>query len=115
MARIFITGSSDGLGSLTARTLVKNGHRVVLHARNAERAKDAAAACPGAETVLVADLSSFAETKRLAEDVNKLGAFDCIVHNAGLYRGKWDASVDGVPKLVRIQRLIGTKECQVDK
>jgi NAD(P)-dependent dehydrogenase (short-subunit alcohol dehydrogenase family) len=103
MARIFITGSSDGLGSRTARALVKNGHRVVLHARNAQRANDAAAACPGAETVLIADLSSFEETKRLAEEVNKLGKFDCVVHNAGLYRGNWDTNADGIPKLVRLE------------
>ena len=103
MARIFITGSSDGLGSLAAQALVKNGHRVVLHARNAQRAKDAEAACPGAETVLIADLSSIEETKQLAEQVNKLGEFDCVVHNAGLYRGQWDTSVDGIPKLVRPQ------------
>jgi len=37
MARIFITGSSDGLGSIAARLLINQGHRVVLHARNAER------------------------------------------------------------------------------
>ena len=37
MAKIFITGSADGLGSLAAKLLVSQGHRVVLHARNAER------------------------------------------------------------------------------
>jgi NAD(P)-dependent dehydrogenase (short-subunit alcohol dehydrogenase family) len=86
MPRIFITGSSDGLGSLAARALVQRGHSVVLHARNAQRAKDAIAACPGAETVLVADLASFAETKLLAADLNSLGAFDAVVFNAGVYR-----------------------------
>jgi NAD(P)-dependent dehydrogenase (short-subunit alcohol dehydrogenase family) len=33
MARIFITGSSDGLGLSAARLLVEQGHGVVLHAR----------------------------------------------------------------------------------
>ncbi len=66
MARFFITGSSDGLGSLTAKRLVAQGHQVVLHARNPERARDASAACPGAEAVLVADLSSIDETRTLA-------------------------------------------------
>jgi len=41
MARIFITGSSDGLGSLSAKLLVAQGHEVVLHARNAERGMQA--------------------------------------------------------------------------
>jgi nucleoside-diphosphate-sugar epimerase len=35
MARIFITGSSTGLGLMAAELLVAQGHQVVLHARNA--------------------------------------------------------------------------------
>ncbi|KAL1841751.1 hypothetical protein VTJ49DRAFT_6665 [Mycothermus thermophilus] len=85
MARFFITGSSDGLGSLTAQRLVAQGHQVVLHARNPERARDAASACPGAKTVLVADLSSLDEIKRLAVEANALGPYDAILHNAGVF------------------------------
>ena len=86
MARIFITGSSDGLGQLAASALVKQGHQVVLHGRNAARAKDALLAVPGAEDVLIGDLSDMAETKQLAADANALGTFDSIIHNAGVYR-----------------------------
>lgn len=53
MARIFITGSSDGIGLLTAQRLIKQGHSVVLHARNAQRAEDIRKACPGAEDISV--------------------------------------------------------------
>jgi NAD(P)-dependent dehydrogenase (short-subunit alcohol dehydrogenase family) len=105
MGRIFITGSSDGLGSLAAQALLKKGHKVVLHARNAQRAKDATAACPGAEAVLIADLSSIAETKRLADEVNHLGQFDAIVHNAGLYRGPIKRTADGVPSLIAVNTI----------
>jgi len=38
MARIFITGSADGLGRAAARSLLDQGHEVVLHARSTERA-----------------------------------------------------------------------------
>lgn len=86
MARIFITGSADGLGLLTAKTLVSQGHKVVLHARNAKRAREAIEKVPGAETVFSGDLSSIIETKSLAEDVNKSGVFDSIIHNAGVYQ-----------------------------
>jgi NAD(P)-dependent dehydrogenase (short-subunit alcohol dehydrogenase family) len=86
MARIFITGSSDGLGSLAAKLLADQGHKVVLHARNAERARRALEKVPDAEKVLVADLSSIEETKRLAEEVNALRHFDAIIHNAGVYQ-----------------------------
>ena len=37
MARIFITGSSDGLGRMAARLLIERGHEVVLHARDEAR------------------------------------------------------------------------------
>jgi NAD(P)-dependent dehydrogenase (short-subunit alcohol dehydrogenase family) len=84
MARIFITGSSDGIGRMAARSLVKDGHKVVLHARNAKRAQEAQAAVPEAESCLIADLSSIEETKALANKVNKIGPFDAIIHNAGL-------------------------------
>jgi NAD(P)-dependent dehydrogenase (short-subunit alcohol dehydrogenase family) len=84
MARVFITGSSDGLGLMAARILIQQGHRVVLHGRNAERAKAALAAAPGAEQAVIGDLSDVAETKRLAEQVNALGRFDAVIHNAGV-------------------------------
>lgn len=100
MARYFITGSADGLGSLVAQALVKDGHKVVLHARNAQRAKDAEAACPGSEKTLIADLSNAEETKRLAKEVNELGQFDAIVHNAALYRGDINRNEKGIPALV---------------
>jgi nucleoside-diphosphate-sugar epimerase len=31
MARVFITGSSDGLGLMAAKLLIEQGHDVVLH------------------------------------------------------------------------------------
>ena len=86
MSRIFITGSADGLGQLAAKLLVKQGHHVVLHARTAERGRDALSQVPGAEKVLIADLSSMEETKQLAEEVNTIGPFDAVIHNAGVYQ-----------------------------
>lgn len=56
MARVFITGSSDGLGKLAAQFLINAGHAVVLHARSEKRADQAKAAVPGAEHVVVGDL-----------------------------------------------------------
>ena len=84
MARVFITGSADGLGKLTARLLVSEGHEVVLHARNRKRADDAMGAVKGAAGVVIGDLSSMAETKGVADQVNSLGIFDAIIHNAAV-------------------------------
>ena len=86
MARIFITGSTDGLGQLAASALGGQGHAVVLHARNEERAQEVLKKLSHAETVLTADLSKIDESKQLAAKVNALGNFDAVIHNAGVYR-----------------------------
>lgn len=85
MARIFITGSSDGLGLLAAEALISQGHQVVLHARNEKRKEVTLTKIKGAEAILTGDLSNMDETIALAEEVNKLGLFDAIIHNAGVY------------------------------
>ncbi len=84
MATIFITGSSDGIGLMAAKLLVKDGHRVILHGRNQSRSKEALAAVPGAETSVSGDLSSISETIFVAKEVNSLGPLDAIIFNAGL-------------------------------
>lgn len=65
--------------------LTAQGHSVVLHARNAERVRQALEKVPEAEKVLAGDLSDIEETKKLAEEVSALGRFDAIIHNAGVY------------------------------
>jgi len=84
VARVFITGSSDGLGLMAARLLLDQGHNVVLHARNENRANDTRSQAPGADAVVVGDLSSIAQTKSVAEQVNVLGAMDAVIHNAAI-------------------------------
>jgi len=86
MAKIFITGSADGLGQLAAKELINQGHEVVLHARNAVRGKDALSALPAAKNVVTADLSNIEETKAFASTLNALGPFDAVIHNAGVYQ-----------------------------
>ncbi|WP_239091540.1 SDR family NAD(P)-dependent oxidoreductase [Streptomyces sp. SID14478] len=85
MARIFITGSTDGLGRAAASDLLDDGHEVVLHARNASRAADLGPLADRAFGVVVGDLSGAEETHALAEQVNALGRMDTVIHNAGLY------------------------------
>jgi NAD(P)-dependent dehydrogenase (short-subunit alcohol dehydrogenase family) len=84
MARVFITGSADGLGLMAARILIEQGHEVTLHARNDARADDARSALRAASDVVVGDLSSIAETRSVAEQANASGRFDAVIHNAGV-------------------------------
>ncbi|KAI1780888.1 NAD(P)-binding protein [Hypoxylon cercidicola] len=106
MARIFITGSSDGLGLRSAQALTKRGHEVYLHARNSQRAQDARGACPDAKDVFVADLTSTEETKALAAKLNQTGPWDSIVHNAGLMHGVAHLKgKEGVPALFAVNTV----------
>ena len=84
--RVFITGSTDGLGRDAARTLIDEGHQVVLHARSKQRASALADLAPRAAGVVIGDLASAAETRALADQVNKIGRMDAVIHNAGIYR-----------------------------
>ncbi len=86
MARILITGSADGLGQLSAKSLADQGHQVVLHARNSERGRYAKQKVPGAEHVITGDLSDIDKTKNVADEANALGLFDAVIHNAGVYQ-----------------------------
>lgn len=85
MARIFVTGSADGLGRLNAEALLADGHEVVVHVRDeARRAAVADLQARGA-TVVVGDLAELAQTREVAARVNALGTMDAVIHNAGVY------------------------------
>lgn len=107
MARIFITGSADGLGQLAAQLLLQAGHEVVLHARNEVRAQVAQAASPGAAGVVIGDLSNLAGMRQVAEQANQLGPFDAVIHNAGIgYReARRGATADGLPPVLAVNSL----------
>lgn len=106
MSRVFISGSSTGLGLTAAELLVQQGHQVVLHARNAARAEDARLALPRAEAVIEGDLDTISGAKAVAERVNKLGRFDAVIHNAAVgYRESHHLTKDGLPHVFAINTL----------
>jgi NAD(P)-dependent dehydrogenase (short-subunit alcohol dehydrogenase family) len=107
MARVFVTGSSDGLGRMAAQLLIEEGHRVLLHARNELRAQQALSAVPGAEGVVIGDFMSIAQTRSVANQVNALGLFDAVVHNAavGYREPRRIATEDGLPHVFAVNTL----------
>jgi NAD(P)-dependent dehydrogenase (short-subunit alcohol dehydrogenase family) len=106
MARIFISGSSDGLGLMAGRLLVEQGHQVVLHARNGKRAGDAKQALPAAAAVVVGDLETIAGAREVATQVNALDRCDAVIHNAAVsYREEHRVTADGVPHVFAINTL----------
>jgi NAD(P)-dependent dehydrogenase (short-subunit alcohol dehydrogenase family) len=84
VSRVFITGSSDGLGLMAGRLLAADGHSVILHARSKSRADDTQAALPAADGVVIGDLSSLAGMRQVAAEANTAGPFDAVIHNAGI-------------------------------
>jgi NAD(P)-dependent dehydrogenase (short-subunit alcohol dehydrogenase family) len=106
MASVFVTGSADGLGLLAAQLLVETGHRVVAHARSEARAEETRRRLPGCEAVVVGDLASLAETRTLAEQANRLGRFDAVIHNAGVgLRERLQRTAEGLPHVFAINVL----------
>jgi NAD(P)-dependent dehydrogenase (short-subunit alcohol dehydrogenase family) len=101
MAKVFISGSSTGLGLMTGRLLVEQGHEVVLHGRTAARSADARRELTQALDVVTGDLSTVRGAREVAEQVNRLGRFDAVIHNAGIgYReAKRVETQDGVPEV----------------
>ena len=83
MSRIFITGSTDGLGLMAAELLLKDGHQVTLHARNEARAAEVRTRLPGQGAVVTGDLSAIKDMRGVAEQVNALGQHNAVIHNAG--------------------------------
>ena len=106
MSRVFVTGSSDGLGLLAARLLVGQGHQVTLHARNEARAADVRRALPQAEAVVIGDLSSIDQMRQVAAQVNDLGRHDAVIHNVGVgYREPRKPTADGLSHVFAVNVL----------
>ncbi|TMV82957.1 SDR family NAD(P)-dependent oxidoreductase [Thioclava sp. BHET1] len=106
MSRIFLSGSSTGLGLMAAEKLVEGGHSVVLHARNANRASEIRKALPASDAVVIGDVETIAGAIEVAAAVNDLGRFDAVIHNAGVgYREAHRLTADGLPHVFAINTL----------
>ena len=106
MARIFITGSTDGLGRAAAQALIQESHQVVLHARSPERAAALDDLAPRSAGVVIGDLSSATDTRNVANQVNALGRMDAVIHNAGAYSTKGRSpTAEGHPTIIAVNAL----------
>ncbi len=112
MARIFITGSAGGLGRAAAQTLLGGGHEVIVHARSVERLAAVDDLIGRGASAVVGDLADLDQTRAVADQVNRLGRVDVVIHNAGVYSGPQIVPVNVVaPYLLTVlidrpQRLI---------
>lgn len=105
MARVFITGSSDGLGLTAARLLAAEGHAVTLHARNESRAADARSSLPHAAGMVIGDLETLDGMHLVADQANASGRFDAVIHNAGVGSQARRVTPDGLEHLFAVNTL----------
>ncbi|WP_420586172.1 SDR family NAD(P)-dependent oxidoreductase [Ruegeria sp.] len=84
---ILITGSTDGIGLLTAKKLAADGHKVLLHGRNAAKLERAANEVGGNVETYAADLSDLSAVRKLAESIRAgHDKLDVLINNAGVLK-----------------------------
>lgn len=86
-ARVFITGSADGLGHAAAEPLLAQGHEVVVHVRTQARLPAVKELVERGAIATIGDLSDFAQIRELASQVNAIGHMNAVIHNAGVITG----------------------------
>lgn len=106
-----VTGATSGMGEVTARALAQRNATVILVGRDLKRAWETLGRIkqqtgnPSIE-VLIADLSSMAEVRRLAGDIqNKYSRLDILVNNVGAWFTKRRLSADGIEMTLALNHL----------
>lgn len=99
---ILMTGATDGIGLETAKTLVAQGHHVLLHGRNPDKlaaVAESLASVSGAGSIeqYVADLSNLDEVASLVQAVKTTHAsLDVLINNAGVLKTSDPVTASGL-------------------
>jgi len=111
MAISVVTGATSGIGRWIALGLAQAGHRVVMIVRDQARGEAAAAWIRGQAPdagmdLLLADLSSLAETRRVGGViVERYGAVDVLVNNAGVFSPHRTVTAEGLETVIAVNHL----------
>ncbi len=99
---ILVTGSTDGIGKATARTLAGQGHRVLLHGRDRQKGQRVLAeleAATGSDrlSLFIADLAVQDRVRGLAEEIGgACDRLDVLVNNAGVFMPEQEVLPGGI-------------------
>lgn len=89
---ILITGSTDGIGKLTAIKLAKEGHTVYLHGRSSDKLANSISEvkiASGNQNIegFIADFSDIEAVRQMAKDIRaKVSKLDILINNAGIFK-----------------------------
>jgi NAD(P)-dependent dehydrogenase (short-subunit alcohol dehydrogenase family) len=106
-----VTGANSGIGKEIARGLAAEGARVLMVARSPERGEAARAEVAESTDndsveLLLCDLSSQRQVRRLADEVlDRCGELHVLVNNAGLTLGERTLTEDGIEATFAINHL----------
>jgi NAD(P)-dependent dehydrogenase (short-subunit alcohol dehydrogenase family) len=99
---ILITGSTDGIGKLTAIKIAKEGHAVYLHGRNPEKLSLLIAEIKTDTNNkdvkgFVADFSDMDSVKQMGQQIaNEASQIDALINNAGVFKSAAAHNKDGL-------------------
>lgn len=102
MQTILITGSTDGVGKLTALKLAKDGHQILLHGRNPEKLKNTITEISEQSQNhkihgFVSDLSDFSSIDKMISDLStEFSSIDVLINNAGVFKSPMEQNQDGL-------------------
>lgn len=106
---ILITGATDGIGKITAKSLAAQGHKIVVHGRNKAKAEAVVQQIKsetGNDNVdyVLADLLSMADIKRMVADFkSRYDHLDVLINNAGAFFNKQrETTKEGFEKTIAL-------------
>jgi NAD(P)-dependent dehydrogenase (short-subunit alcohol dehydrogenase family) len=107
---VLITGATAGIGRVTARELAAARARILLVARNRDKAEATRqwilSETDGAEVeLIIADLSSMAQVRAVAAQVNTHGPLNVLVNNVGAIFPRRTETVDGLEMTFALNHL----------
>jgi NAD(P)-dependent dehydrogenase (short-subunit alcohol dehydrogenase family) len=106
---VLVTGATDGIGKSAAQSLAQRGAQVVIVGRNAAKTQAVVQemrTAGGQVDGLVADLSSQAAIRRLADDFrHQYGRLDVLLNNVGASFQQRQLSVDGIEMTFALNHL----------
>lgn len=99
---ILITGSTDGVGKLTAIKLAKSGHQILLHGRNPKKLENTISEITKKSnndkiTGFVSDLSDFNSIDKMITEIsNEFSSIDILINNAGVFKSSVNKNNNGL-------------------